>query len=283
MVVDVDWSGSDREGVAGKLLPRGCHKRVGSRVGLVPDPYTQSMNLIWRPELRFYERRVSILESFEAEGMLRAFRVQENFINARLFDSRDLLTLRQNGLELQLETPDSDPERAWVAVEMALSSLQPTQPRLLGATFQHVAPLDVPFDVAIGHSFGRILGAFGAAGIKFVDWALLVDMEKSEEWSGSGQIEFGIVRAKEVPDRLARRAGRTGDARDVADAWTVDRFAEVSIFSDCTLGALADPSEDLASQAGRFWARARKETGTVVQRIQELISDADRPGVSTHE
>jgi len=249
----------------------------------VPDPYTQSIRLAWRPELRFYEQRVSILKSFEDEGVLRAFRVQENFVDARLFETRDLLTVRQDGLELWLATPDADGDRAWGAVEVALACVKPALARSMHVFFQHLAPLDMPFESAIKGAYGRLLGSLGTPGIRFDDWSLLADLEMTWTPPAAGQMEFGVVRGTEVIDRLTRQAGRTGVAQRPPDAWVHAQFPDVALFSDCQFSAAANPSQELGKQARNFWGGAREETGRLVGVLQKMIGDADDRGVTTHE
>ncbi len=245
-------------------------------------PYTQSIELTWRPELRFYERRVSILQSFDDRGMLRAFRFQENFVEARLFESRDLLRVGQGGLELQLSAPSADPGRAWSAVELALSSIEPKQPRNVVASFQHLAPLDLPFGVAIERAYGSILCPLDTPGIHFGDWAVLVDFDMPGHPAASGQVEFGIIRAHEAEERLTRSVSRTGfQRRQASDDW--DGFADVSLFSDGKITIAADPAVNLAEEAPKFWRAAREEMGTLVAALQSKISDADNQGVSADE
>lgn len=239
--------------------------------------WAQSISLWWRPELRFYEERIDILRSLEERGYLRAFRVQENFIDARLFDSRDRLSVRQDGLELHLDRPDADVDRAWEAVEIGLSAVEPRQPRTVVATFQHLTGLDMGFEEAVARAYGSVFGTLGTDSIKLGDWAVLVDV--SMNGGASGQIEFGIVRADEVPDRLSRAAGRIGSRQaEPRDVPGPEAFEDVSMFADFWLSDSLVPGEGFGSEAQRFWHTARSEAGKLVTTLGKTLIGDERHG-----
>ncbi len=239
--------------------------------------WAQSIRLTWRPELRFYEKRVSILQSFEQRGDLRAFRVQENFVDARLFDSRDRLSVRQDGLDLHLDRPDADVDRAWEAVETSISTVGPSQPRTIMVSFQHLTTLDMSFAEAVRRAYGGIFGRLGTESIRLDDWALLVDVWMHEE--SFGQMEFGVVRADEVPGRLSRSSGRIGtrqpEARDLPKP---DELEPVSLFSDFWVSRNLAPGDEFGSEAHRFWHTARIEAGKLVTTLERMLVGDDIHG-----
>ena len=171
------------------------------------DPQIQSLRLSWRPELRFYEQRVAILTAFRGRRRAPSFPVQEDFVDARLFDSRDLVTVRRDGLELRLAAPGADPDLVWVAVEIALSSLQPRRPRMMEAFFKHLAPLEMEFDEAVEAAYGRVLGFRGSSTTRFGDWAMLVDAEVGESATGRFESTASCAR-REVLPRFTQHVGR---------------------------------------------------------------------------
>jgi len=241
----------------------------------MPDLWTQSLSLRWRPELRFYEQRVAILRSFEEEGYLRAFRVQENYIDAKLFGSRDSLSVRQNGLDLHLGRPGSDADRVFGAVEIGLAAVAPSQPRTFSAGFQHVAPLNMKFEDAVRGAFGR-LGTAG--GIEVDDGALLADISLNDGLSA--QIEYGIVRAAEIPARLSRTVGRIQhESAAPYDLPEPDEFAEVSLFSDLMVRRDdVGPVETLRDEVQSFWQTARTEADKLVSTLEKALVGDDREG-----
>ncbi|MEJ7657456.1 MAG: hypothetical protein WKF33_10555 [Thermoleophilaceae bacterium] len=242
------------------------------------DLWTQSLSLRWRPELRFYEKRIEILKSFEEHGYLRAFRVQENFIDARFFGSRDSVSVQQNGLDVFLGHPGSDVDRALAAVEISLSAVIPTQPRRFLASFQHLTPLTMQFEDAVSRAYGGVLGRLGTEGIEVDDWALLADISSKEGLPG--QIEFGIVRAEEVPLRLSRSAGRVQHEAAAPEDWPEPaEFADVSLFSDLAIRRTDVGSiETLRDEVQSFWQTARSEADRLVSTLEKALVGDDRQG-----
>jgi hypothetical protein len=239
-------------------------------------PWTQSLHLYWRPELRFYEKRIAILKQFEEQGILRAFRVEEGFVDAQLFESRDRLTVKKDGLDLQLFSPDADPERAMEALGIALSEAGPTTPRVASATFQYIVEIDLEFAEAVDRGYGRVLGDLPGGDLSFGDWAVLTDISLDEP-DCSGTVEFGIIQANEAPRRLARLAGRAGEGRAQSlQRWEAEEFPDVAIFCDGALnGTLEGKAENLASSAAEFWNAARSAQGKLTEGLRATLSTDD--------
>lgn len=238
-------------------------------------PWTQSLHLYWRPELRFYEKRIAILKQLEDQGILRAFRVEEGFVDAQLFRSRDRLTVKKDGLDLQLFSPDADPERATEALNIALSEVGPTTPRVASATFQYIVEIDLDFAEAVSRGHGRVLGDLPGR-LNFGDWAVLSDITLDEP-SCTGTVEFGIIQANEAPRRLARLAGRAGESRGQSlQRWEAEEFPDVAIFCDGTLnGTLEGKAETLASSAAEFWDAARSAQGDLTEGLRAILLTDD--------
>jgi len=245
----------------------------------MPKLWTQSLALRWRPELRFYEKHIEILQTFEQEGFLRAFRVRESSIDARLFDSRDALSVRQDGLDLHLRHPDSDLERALRAVEISLSTVSPSQPRHRSASFQFLAPVELEFEDAVRHAYGGALGSLRTGNIDVSDWAFLVDL--SAEDGTTGQIEFGMVRAEEVPGRLSAAIGRIARESESAPppyAGEPEEFAPVSLFADLWISRPegAGDAGTLLEEVPSFWQTVRDEAGSLVSTLENALFGDDR-------
>jgi hypothetical protein len=249
------------------------------------SPWTQSVRLSWRPELSFYEKRVDILKVFEEQGILRAFRVEEGSVDAQLFDSRDRLTVKQDGLDLQLLALDADPGRAMQALEVSLDAVAPALPRHISASFQYVNELELDFDDAVRSAYGRLLGDLDTGDHRFGDWAVLIDLH-FQDFPSQGQIEFGIIQADEAPRRLARTAGRMGNAsgRSEVGRWQNIQFPAVALFADGRAeGRLDDRSQGdgLAMTVTEFWNASRKEMGTLVERLHSILLAEDLRRVET--
>jgi hypothetical protein len=237
---------------------------------------------MWRPELRFYERRVAILREFEDRGELRAFRVGDDFVDARLSDRGDQLTVRQDGLTLQLLAPDADATRAWQAAAVAISAVEPSRTRRMVATFQHVVDLELAFADAVSLGYARLVAGLGdrIGDTHVADWALMADLRPGEgDSEPSGQVEFGIVRDAEVPYRLARRAGRVGREapRTSHELWSPSDFPNVALFADSmwTIEG-SDAPDDVMQEALAFWDATRTRASTLVDDlISRLKTDED--------
>ena len=242
---------------------------------IVIAPWTQSLHLYWRPELRFYEKRIAILKQFEEQGILRAFRVEEGFVDAQLFQSRDRLTVKKDGLDLQLFSPDADPGRAMEALGVALSEAGPTNLRVISAKFQHIVGIDLDFTEAVNRGHGRVLGDLPSK-LNFGDWAVLTDVTLDEP-AASGLVEFGIIRADEAPARLARLAGRAGEGRrESLPRWDSAEFPDVAVFCDGTLnGTIEGEAATLASSAAAFWDAARSAQGDLAEGLCTILLTDD--------
>jgi hypothetical protein len=232
-----------------------------------PSPWTQGLSIYWRPELSFYEKRVDLLKAFEEQGVLRAFRVEENSVDAQLFASRDRLTVRQDGLDLRLLALGADQGRALDALDIALRSIRPRSPWRLSYTSQYIIGLDLDLEAAVGQAYGRLVGDLNdPSGGCFGDWAVLVDLEFGD-FPSSGQVEFGLIAAEEAPGRLSRNAGRMGGSgRSDPDLWGGVEFPEVALFVD----GRADQMLQQGSPDGSFVATARNFWNASAARLGEL-------------
>lgn len=237
-------------------------------------PWTQRLSLSWRPELRFYEQRIAILKKLEEQGILRAFRVEEGFVDAQLFETRDRLTVRQDGADIQLLSPKAESERALEALCIALAEVRPTTLRSISASLQYIAPLELKFMDAVDRGYGRVLGDL-PGDLKHGDWAVLTDV-LLESPPASGIVEFGIIKAEEAPERLARRAGRMGGRAQPQQQWRPDQFPDVAVFCDGTIsGTLDDGSDNLSEVAGAFWAAASDAQGSLAEGLRKMLMTDD--------
>lgn len=242
---------------------------------VVPAPWTQTLHLIWRPELRFYEQRIALLKKFEEQGALRAFRVEESFVDAQLFASRDRITVKKDGLDLQLYSPQADPDRALEALNVALDEVGPAYPRSISASFQYIVDLDLDFEEAIKRGRERVLGPLPGK-IQHQDWAVMTDFVL-EDVDASGTVEFGVIKSEEAPIRLARLAGRAGEKRNQGlSRWRKEEFPDVAVFCDGTIdGSFESQPESLMASAAEFWGAARSAQGSLVEGLCTMLTSDD--------
>ncbi len=262
-------------------LTRPGQLKVQCRV-VLPAPWTQTIKLSWRPELRFYEERIGILRELQDRGLLQAFRVGDNHVDARLQNPRYQLSVRESGLTMHLLAPDAEPDEAWNVLAPALDLIRPSRPREMATTYAHVAALDQSFDEAVARGYSGLFGSLDAGGARFDDWALLADVYL-DSISANGLIEFGIVRTHEIEARLTRRAGRTtsGDPYPPISPTVMQglKIPKVALFSDSTFRRPADQhGNDFATRAREFWEASRTQADSLVGDLHQRLSidDDDR-------
>jgi hypothetical protein len=240
----------------------------------VTEPWTQSIELHWGPELRFYEERVALLRALEDRGSLHAFRVGESFVDARLFDDQCMLSVQQDRMELQMLAPSVDEEKAWDTVALVLACIQPSHPHLVVASFQHLVPLPLDFDEAVSRGQERILQPYTPPGdITLGDWAVLSDIHVDGDPERFGTVEFGIVRAHEVPRRLSRFAGRVGGRRRVGpEHWDATHFEDVSLFADSWWRREVSEPTNLRASARAYSSDCRRRSSILVEDLHTRLS-----------
>jgi hypothetical protein len=205
----------------------------------VAAPWTQLLELRWRPALTFYEKRTAILRCLDDDKLLQAFRVHADHVDARLTKPGHALRVRHNGLILELLGQNADPDLGWSCVLAALDKIKPEN-IIVGSRYQHIEPLDGPFEVAVRAARDRFLAA--PDGEEIEDWALIVNL------AGSATAEFGIIRGVEAVPRLTRTIGgmSSADVQDGEGFWQDVNFPEVALFADSHWpGSVvgADPAE----------------------------------------
>jgi hypothetical protein len=241
-------------------------------VGIALKPWTQGIQIGWRPELRFYEVRIAILRMLEDLEILKAFRVGDNFIDAQLFDGTILMSVRQNGLNLTLAQPEADIGLGWDALTAALAQVRPAHPRNIASVFQHVCELPMSLDDAIRAGARAVPGPRLSGAVS--DWAFLMDLRVAGKLNLRGQLEFGIVRAEELAPRLSRQVGRMSSSPMLdEDLWTKVQFPPVALFADTRLVTEEVSSTDeLATSAKAAIAESETEASALVD---ELLSGLD--------
>lgn len=241
----------------------------------MPAPWTQSLHLNWRPELRFYEKQIALLKQFEELGILRAFRVEDGSIDAQLFQSRDRLTIKKDGADLQLFSPEADPDRAFEALSVALEAVKPAYPRSISVSLQYIIKLDLNFDEAVGRGRERVLSPLPGT-LQHRDWAILSDVVLPES-DAKGTVEFGIIRSHEAPNRLARLAGRAGAQQSqTLSRWEQEDFPEVAVFCDGALhGSLEGTAGSISVPASEFWNAARLAQGSLAEGLCATLTTDD--------
>jgi hypothetical protein len=244
------------------------------------EPWTESITIGWRPELRFYEERYSLLRAFDDSGDLRAFRVGNERIDARLFEPIQELSVQQDGLALHTFAPSADTTKGWDALRRVVGRLGITRFTEAQLDYQHVLELpEIAFEDAVAASWERLFTALGTSDVVFNDWAFTADIVVTGPPESKGVAEFGIIRPHEAPPRLARRIGRhVQHARPgLVPSWSPDDFKDVSLFADTHLALdSVEPAqgETALDRLHAFWGSSREQVGALaVDLVRRLVSN----------
>ena len=243
------------------------------------SPITQSIRLRWRPELRFYERRIEILRMLQDRSLLEAFRVDAGSIDAELPGYR-WISMRESGLTLNLLTETMDTNQAWTIVESLIGEIGPLRYTHARASYQHLAELPFDFEEAQTRADDRLYQRLSTDEIALTDWALLADLSAKGPPASKGQIELGIVRRGEVVDRLTRGAGRRAPGMEHLGSrnWQPDEFKAVSLFADSDLICLASAGREevFLDDARAFWASSRDQMGRLIEALGSRLTEEER-------
>lgn len=238
------------------------------------QPWTQRIAIRWRSELRFYEERVAILRALEGQGLLRAFRVGENEISARLGDDDHSMALSHAGLTLRLLAPEGDTDRLTTAARTVFEAIRPKRARPQ-IQFQHIIPVDLDYDDYRRHSAEALLAI--SPSIQPTDWALMLT-GAAERSNADVTIEFGILAEAEIPLRLARFVGRAGppDGDITPDRWANSDLPSVAFFGDSHWSREEElDSDSLTESLSAFWEDVLADSDRL---ITELHSDLTSGG-----
>lgn len=169
------------------------------------DPWAKTILVHYNPDLRFHERKVSLLRSFDDLGLLRAYRLADNEAGALLGHGRSELVITERYLRLYV-TPQSidediDLERRVVQDVMTALSPEVTEFEFLS---QHVCPLEGEYEINLQESASRFFGSW-ATDNGMRDYALLLDGSMGQR---DYKAEFGIITDDELEPRLLRKIGR---------------------------------------------------------------------------
>lgn len=240
----------------------------------VSPPWTQSLNLSWGPELQFYEQRVALLRRLQDDGVLRAFRMHESHIDARLFNARHELSVRHDGLTLDVATQD-DVAEALEVVQLAFDVIRPSSQISIGTGSQFVVEVDGTFEEALARAHKAFFTDLNFSGLRHPDFALLVDIHMPGPPTADGAAEFGIVRDHEIRERVGiasrRRAGSRSTNFDFSDV----AVPAVAIFVDA--GLTFERLEPDEAQDGllMFLQQTDDMLGTFVSRIEQRFVEAE--------
>jgi hypothetical protein len=249
----------------------------------VAGPTTQSFRLRWLPEPeRFNDQRTPILRTWEdlAGGPLELFSVGAQSVDGRLSEFC-WVSAADSGITLNLlEDADETPAAADRAIRTAVAALAPLRFSHVRTSYQHVVGL--PFqdvEQAIDSGQEKLFRDLSTDDVRMGDWALLADFAIPGPPESAGQVEFGIVRADEVPFRLNRLGGRGPGMQHFAQLeWDPAAFKEVSLFADSNVRTDAPDGREteFLDEALGFWSSSRSQMTRLVEDLRlKMIDNQD--------
>jgi hypothetical protein len=195
------------------------------------DAWNRTMSLEWTPSLRFYERKIQLLQGMERRGLLAAYAVQEGLVGLLVGDRAMELIVTSRSCSLRLSGSTFDRDRLFEAIGMILRTVEPMAIRATSYSSQHLAALSDSYE----EGKSRFIESFfdgRSSNIGLDDMAVLVDGQDPEHET-SYQVEFGVVSADEIPDRLNRHAGRMEAQESLSPYdWSTSGFPAVALFVD---------------------------------------------------
>jgi hypothetical protein len=230
--------------------------------------WTQQVEVTWPACLSFYDEKLNLLHQFESEGILRAFRNRDTNIGAMLGDPDHHIAVRSDQMNIRMLSSGADLERMESAASSVFSALEPDSVAEVSVSLQYLTPLDGEFQSLTGDSANRLLGLTDEGGMGGWDWAVLLNGEGTDPDS-IFQVEFGVVQAEEIPERLARVHGQIEglDTSIPSSHWEGQEFPPVAMFAEWQWAT--EPSDE-AAPLDTFlacWARAREDAASLLKTV----------------
>ncbi len=183
-------------------------------------PRVQTLQLSWRPALRFFEERTQLLRDLEVLGLLQAFQWEESRVSARLADHQ-YIVLGPTGATLQVMSHKADHQAVSQALRATLLRIDPKDVTLNWVDLRLLLPVDMEGAEAQKLTANRLFPDLSPSAVGD-DWAALVDGH-SAELGASFQMQFGFVRPEEMPPRLtAITSFQVGDGPTLATHLQID-------------------------------------------------------------
>jgi hypothetical protein len=239
-----------------------------------PQLWVQGASVRWRPDFRFYEARTRFLSRLDEKGLIRAWRVEEEEVSARLRDADHEALLDSGGITVIGTTLEPDIERLIFAAEAAIKEVGIPRLTTMRVQFEYIYPLEGSYDEIRIESARRFLGSL--ADLRITDYAVLLDGQRSD-LSYEYKLEFGIVSRTEIPLRLSRLIGRMrgeGEQQSLPRSLNFSKLPEVALFADMSWRYAQAP---VASEAGgalrELWTNGRREADALLEQIKSTATD----------
>ncbi len=243
------------------------------------EPASEVLLWQWRPDYSFEDRRGSFLRELDGRELLSAWRLEGRAVGALLNDKEaEVSATREYAVcsTRMTRLPDS----AWQAVEVLGQVFDPDT-NYAQLAHQYIVPLNMSYDEA-RVQLGARLWPSGFQALGGTDFALLFD-GRSAIGDRNYKIEFGVVEAQELPDRLLHRRGRgplaLAGVEHLPPA-SIDNPPDVSVFLDVTWRLSAAQLEEtghVCPSRGLVDDLVREEQ-TLVARVLKSVGVQADPG-----
>ncbi len=233
-------------------------------------PVTQQYSLSWRPEVRFFERRLDPLRALEDQGKVRSFTVQDAEIAVQIEGPYQEIRYGPSGVTARVADTRASVEVVFGAIEEVFRILEPAKLGLARANLQFLETLDGDYD-ELRTEWGERLVA-PPKGISISDWALLINpdvLNTKPPWGGA--LEFGVVQGAEAAPRLARAVGKLA-GEPLGEPSDRIELPEVAFFADANFAsteAIADRGDGLLQALLSAWTTIGQKTSELVAKIRE--------------
>jgi hypothetical protein len=222
------------------------------------EPVTQRLNVSWRPEVRFLERRLELLRQLDDEGLVQSFSVDGADVLIRVTGRYHEIRFGPSGLGIRLGDPDFDPEVIQGVVTKIFECFDPEVLGQIRADLQFLEALSISYEQARALG-GQVLFDASDSDVEITDWAVLLNPEFGATHRWAGALEFGVVSNQEAEVRLARKVGRLDQPFPGPVSQRIE-VPEVGFFADCQLqSSSAIGSNEPLQELLAAWATLRSE------------------------
>ena len=229
--------------------------------------WAQEARLLWRPELRFYEKRTELLRRFEQADCLKAFRWTDQSISAML-DAHADMEISSRSATLRVMSPRTVLSDVRRSLESVIDTLKPTEVTLNRLRLAVLIPLDRDF-LETAASTGAIIEPALAPEARPADWSVLLDGH-SVTTGFSFQVEYGVIRQEEAIPRLARRYARISPEQPMPSPELLDDadLPDCALFLDWSWDVRNPLDDDVPASLSGTWDSVAKETGSLSGKLQ---------------
>jgi hypothetical protein len=235
-------------------------------VPAVPELWSQTVRVAWKPSLRFYERRVPFMLGLEERYTLMAFKVEHDLAGAR-FGPHEMVEVTPRGAAIRVVGPKAETTRLREVLNSAIATFADGNAWTSFVALQYLDPLEGEYTDACARLATTHLGSVLEDAF---DLAVLTT-GAPPDGKASYTVEYGAVDHEEAPHRIARQVGRIGDlSKDlVGDVPRDLEFPSVALFSDWVWVDESAPSREVIA----FWDDVLVRSEAKVEQLRRMANE----------